>query len=70
MSGGSEGDTLRGDGGVGMEGIVGGDEAGDVDQIFGQGWLAGLVGRLDWSAGHAFVSLELLPVLTATWATI
>jgi hypothetical protein len=31
MAGGAEGDTLGGDGRVGMEGVVGGDETSDVD---------------------------------------
>ena len=44
MAGGSEGDALGGDGGVGVEGVVGGDEAGDVDEGVGEGWLAGRVG--------------------------
>jgi hypothetical protein len=26
-----------------VQGVVGGDEAGDVDQVFGQGGVAGLV---------------------------
>ena len=43
-------DALGGDGGVGVEGVVGGDEAGDVDQVGGEGQVAGLVGclGLDW----------------------
>src|SRR5260370_42057166 len=37
MAGGAEGDALGGDVGVGVQGVVGGDEAGDVDQIRGEG---------------------------------
>jgi hypothetical protein len=58
MAGGAEGDTLGGDGGVWVEGVVGGDEAGDVDQVFWQGRLAGLVWCLDCGAGaHAMICL-------------
>jgi hypothetical protein len=70
MAGGAEGDALSpseharrgprlgGDGGVGVQGVVGGDEAGDVDEVFGQGWLAGLVWRLDCVDGaHARIVL-------------
>lgn len=39
-----EGDALGGVGGVGMESVVGGDEAGDVDEGVGGGKGAGLVG--------------------------
>ncbi len=46
VAGGSEGDALGGDGGVGAEGVVGGDEAGDVDEVGGEGRLAGGVGGL------------------------
>ena len=43
MAGGSEGDALGGDGGVGVERVVGGDETREVDQV-GEEWgLAGLV---------------------------
>jgi hypothetical protein len=44
VAGGSEGNALGGDGGVRAEGIVGGDEAGDVDEVGGEGWLAGGIG--------------------------
>ena len=44
MAGGSEGYALGGDGGVGVQGVVGGDEAGDVDEVGGEGRLAGGVG--------------------------
>ncbi len=37
VAGGSEGDALGGDGGVGAQGVVGGDEAGDVDEVGGEG---------------------------------
>ena len=46
MAGGSEGDALGGDCGVGAKGVVSGDEAGDVDEVGGEGWLAGGVGGL------------------------
>ena len=50
MAGGAEGDALGGDGGVGMEGVEGGDEAGNVDEGAGEGsWpgmLAGSVGLM------------------------
>jgi len=45
MAGGSEGDALGGDGGVGMEGVEGRDEARGVDEVFGEGRVAGLVWR-------------------------
>src|SRR5271156_5314488 len=70
MAGGAEGDALGGDGRIGVEGVVGGDEAGDVDQVRRKGVVAGLVWRRDWSVGHAVVSFGLLSVLTAAWATI
>ena len=41
MAGGSEGDALGGDGWVGAERVVGGDEAGNVDESGGKGELAG-----------------------------
>ena len=44
VAGGSEGDALGGDGGVGVEGVVGGDEAREVDEVGGGGELAGGVG--------------------------
>jgi hypothetical protein len=47
MAGGAEGDTLGGDPGVGMERVVGGDEAGDIDQIRREGELTGLIRSLD-----------------------
>jgi len=41
-----------------VEGVIGGDEAGDIDEIFGQGKLAGLVWRLDCGlAAHARIVL-------------
>ena len=53
MAGGSEGDALGGVGGVGVERVVGGDEAGEIDQV-GEEWgLAGLVGGGDWIRAHA-----------------
>jgi hypothetical protein len=58
LAGGAEGHALGWDGGVGVEGVVGGDEAGDVDQIDGEGEMAGLVWRLDCYGGaHALVCL-------------
>jgi hypothetical protein len=57
MAGGAEGYALGRDGGVGMQGVVGGDEAGDVDEVFGQGWLAGLIWRLGCGAAHALIVL-------------
>ena len=58
MAGGAKGDALGWDVGVWVQGVVGGDEAGDVDEIFGQGRLAGLVWRLDCgAAAHALVRL-------------
>jgi hypothetical protein len=44
MAGSSEGDALGGNGGVGMERVVSGDEAGDVDEVFGIWKMAGLIG--------------------------
>jgi hypothetical protein len=66
MAGGAEGDTLSRHGGVGVQGVVGGDEAGDIDQIFGQGRLSGLVWRLDCGAAHAWVCLVIL-VFATIW---
>ena len=43
MAGGAEGDALGGDGGVGVEGVVGGDEAGDVDEVVGEGRWPGVL---------------------------
>jgi hypothetical protein len=57
MAGGPEGDTLGGDIGVWVEGVVGGDEAGDVDEIFGEGRLAGLV----WWVGCGDATHALVP---------
>jgi hypothetical protein len=57
MAGGAEGYALGGDGRVGMEGVVGGDEAGEIDQVGEERWLAGLVGGLSWIGAHAVVSL-------------
>jgi hypothetical protein len=57
MAGGAEGYALGGDGWVGMERVVGGDEAGDVGEICGQRMVAGLVGRGDGlcvGRAHAF----------------
>ena len=53
MAGGSEGYALRGDGGVGMEGVVGGDKAGEIDQVGWKRKLAGLVGGLSLRVAHA-----------------
>ena len=47
MAGGAEGDALGGDGGVGVEGVEGGDEAGEVDEGVGEGrWPGVLAGRV------------------------
>ena len=51
VPGGAEGDALGGNGGVGVEGVEGGDEAGNVDEGFGEGELAGCVGRGGAHAG-------------------
>jgi len=53
VAGGAEGYSLRGDGGVGMEGVVGGDEAGEIDQVGWERKLAGLVGGLSLLVAHA-----------------
>ena len=53
VAGGAEGYTLRGDGGVRMEGVVGGDEAGEIDQVGWERKLAGLVGGLSLLVAHA-----------------
>ncbi len=59
MAGGSEGYALGGDGGVGVERVVGGDEAREIDQV-GEEWgLAGLVGGLDWIRAHTVCVLLL-----------
>ena len=61
MAGGTEGYTLSGEGRVGMQTVVGGDEAGDVDQIFGQRRLAGLVWRVSCvDAAHALLCLAVV----------
>jgi len=71
MAGGAKGDALGWDVGVWVQGIVGGDEAGDVDEIFGQGRLAGLVWRLDCgAAAHALVCLVVGVCVTGLWVTI
>ncbi len=58
MAGRAEGNALGGDVGVWVQRVVGGDEAGDVDQIRREGRLAGLVWRLDCrDAAHALVCL-------------
>jgi hypothetical protein len=58
MAGGAEGYTLGGDGWVRMQAVIGGDEAGDVDQVFGERRLAGLVWRAGCGdAAHALVCL-------------
>ena len=44
VSAGAESDALRGDGGVGVVGVEGGDEAGDVGEGFREG-------RLAWGVG-------------------
>ncbi len=58
MAGGAEGDALRGDGGVGTERVVGGDEAGDVDEGGRERRLAGSV--LFWRAHAGGVLLGLI----------
>ena len=57
MAGGAEGNALGGEGGIGVQGVVGGDEAGDVDEVFGEWRLAGLVWRLEcgWAAHALFL---------------
>ena len=45
MAGGTEADALRGDAGVGVVGVEGGDQARDVDQAVGGGEMAGRVGE-------------------------
>ena len=68
MAGGSEGDALGGIGGVGVEGVVGGDEAREVDQIFGKGELARLVGcLLRYMAGHACVLAVAVLIFATIW---
>ena len=52
MAGGSEGDALGGDGGVGMERVKGRDEARDVDEVGGEGLVAGLVWCRCWAGAH------------------
>jgi hypothetical protein len=60
MARGSEGYALGGYGRVGVEGVVGGDEAGEIDQVGWEWELAGLVGCLGsslgscWIGAHAF----------------
>ena len=44
MPGGAEGDLLGGVGRVGLDGVVRGDEGGDVDQVAGLGGLSGTRG--------------------------
>ena len=46
VTGGSEGDALGGYGGVGVQGVVGSDEAGNIDEVGGEWGLAGSVGLL------------------------
>ncbi len=55
MAGGSEGYALGGDRRVGVEGVVGRDEAGEIDQVGEEGRVAGLVGCLGWIGAHAVV---------------
>jgi hypothetical protein len=67
MAGGAEGDTLGRHGGVGVEGVVGGDEAGDVDEVFGQGWTAWGVWLVDCrGAAHRLVCL-VVQVFATIW---
>ena len=44
MAGGSEGYALGGDRRVWVEGVVGSDQAGEIDQIRGERRMAGLIG--------------------------
>src|ERR1700761_4520977 len=65
MAGGAERYALSGNGGVGMEGVGGGDEAGDVDEVFWEGRLTGLIWRLYRGGGaHALVCLMVLMFAT------
>jgi len=45
MAGSAERYALRGDGGVGVVGVEGRDQAGDVDEAVGGGEMAGRVGE-------------------------
>jgi hypothetical protein len=54
-----------------MEGVVGGDEAGEIDQVGGERKLAGLVGGLSWIRAHDFgipLCCLLLAVTFAYWS--
>jgi hypothetical protein len=51
MARGSKGYALCRDGGVGMEGVIGSDEVGNIDQRCREGKLTGLIG---WGCVHAF----------------
>ncbi|WP_433970075.1 hypothetical protein [Tunturiibacter gelidiferens] len=57
MAGGSEGYALGRDGGVGVEGVVAGDEAREIDQVGGERGLAGLIRSLSWIGAHAVLFL-------------
>ncbi len=66
---GSESYALGWDAGVGVEGVVGGDEAGDIDEVFGERWLAGDVGLEGCDLAHAGICLvELDSVVAARCA--
>ena len=49
-----------------MERVVGGDEAGDVDEVFGEGEVAGLIGFVGLDAAHIWSALFELCDLSAT----
>jgi hypothetical protein len=54
MAGGSVGYALGGDCDIRVKRVVGGDEPGEVDQVGGERWFAGLVGGLSLIGAHAF----------------